>query len=126
MKFQEHPVFCIDDKCVFPINKKIHHHNDQKIKEDDIHQQINVKQFDDLGVPMVLLNEQKSYVSPDQDIIIESFETKMMPEVIYTELLKKMEPKNVPKKARQSRRGKRKQKETKKERSKSKSPKSKR
>lgn len=126
MKFQEHPVFCIDDKCVFPINKKIHQHSDQKIKEDDIHQQINVKKFDDLGVPMVLLNEQKSYVSPDQNIIIESFETKMMPEVIYTELLKKMEPKNVPKKARQSRRGKRKQKETKKERSKSKSPKSKR
>ena len=98
----------------------------QKIKEDDMHQQTDVKRFEHLGVPMLLLNEKKSYASPDQDVIIESFETTMMPEDDYDKLLEKMKPKKIPKKAQKSRKNKKKQKETKKERSKSKSPKSKR
>jgi hypothetical protein len=91
----KHPLLCLHDKCVFPLQELIH--DLEKDKLEDMVVEKDVHRFHKAGVPMVLVKEKKRYESDDKDHIFESYESSMIPEEIYNEFIEKM---HAPKKKR--------------------------
>ena len=87
-----HPIVCVNDKCIIPMNEILKRHGKNKKSDADhgLHTSTNLKRFEHMGIPMVLSHKHVRYVSPDDDEIIESYERTMLPEDIYDELFQKV------------------------------------